>query len=203
MTNGSLADIIDLERKGLCKDQWNETRKLINIYGIASALSFLHSHEIIHRDLKPDNILMDEYLLPKIADFGLSKMKHKNVESLSLESSPKLIGTPLYIAPEIWDHYEYSKAVDVYAFGLIVFEIVTTEVPFKDTSYIALMGKIADGERPEIKGTTESYKALIEKCWSQNPGDRPTFDQIIETLKNDPGFITDLVEENDILQISC
>ena len=59
MPNGTLHEIISLERKSIPSSYWNDTRKLINIYGIASAMSYLHSHKIIHRDLKPANILMD------------------------------------------------------------------------------------------------------------------------------------------------
>lgn len=81
-SNGSLNDIIELERQSLSPQMWNDTKKLINIFGIASAMSYLHKHEIIHRDLKPANILEDDYLFPKIADFGLSKMMHSNIESM-------------------------------------------------------------------------------------------------------------------------
>ena len=75
--NGSLFDLIDKERHSLASfDKWNDTAKLIIIYGIASGMKYLHEHEIIHRDLKPANILLDCYLFPKIADFGLSKQNH-------------------------------------------------------------------------------------------------------------------------------
>ena len=100
LSNGSLGDIINLEKKSLCKEEWNDTKKIINIYGIASAMSFLHSNNIIHRDLKPDNILLDDYLFPKLTDFGLSKIKHINEESITLQSTQSIKGTPLYIAPE-------------------------------------------------------------------------------------------------------
>lgn len=71
--NNTLKHIIHLESIGLSPNGWNETRKLKNIYGIASGMLYLHSNNFIHRDLKPENVLMDEYLFPKISDFGLSK----------------------------------------------------------------------------------------------------------------------------------
>lgn len=75
LSNGSLDKIIELERKSLSPANWNNTKKLINIFGIASAMSYLHSMAIIHRDLKPENILEDDSYYPKIADLGLSKKK--------------------------------------------------------------------------------------------------------------------------------
>lgn len=59
---GSLNDVIELERKSIPPEMWTDTKKLINIYGIASAMSYLHDHDIIHRDLKPANILEDKNL---------------------------------------------------------------------------------------------------------------------------------------------
>ncbi|KAK8899348.1 hypothetical protein M9Y10_001662 [Tritrichomonas musculus] len=200
MPNGSLADIIELERKSNSSSFWNETRKLINIYGIASAMAYLHLHKIIHRDLKPANILMDDYLCPKIADFGLSKVDHTNQESMSIQSSIGTKGTPIYIAPEIWEKSEYSPASDVYAFGLIVYEIITNDEPFKDCKFFEIPMKTLMGVRPEFKcPIAEPYQKLIQACWSQNPIDRPSFDDIVKDLKEDQGFVTDLVDEADYL----
>lgn len=73
--NGSLEQIIRLERKKESPSNWNDTKKLINIYGIASAMRYLHSKCIVHRDLKPSNILEDHNFYPKICDFGSSRLQ--------------------------------------------------------------------------------------------------------------------------------
>ena len=96
LPNGSLYDILELERKSLIDFDWNSTRKLIIIYGIASAMDHLHFNNIIHRDLKPANILMDEFLCPKVGDFGLSKGIDNTVNSTT-----EIKGTPPYMSPNL------------------------------------------------------------------------------------------------------
>ena len=182
MPNGTLADCIEWERKSMAK--WDDTLKLINIYGIASAMAYLHFHNIYHRDLKPGNILMDEDTHPKISDFGLSKVHHQNNESMTLQSIAAVKGTPVYISPEVWENRNYSKESDVYAFGLIVFEIITGQNPFQGYDMVNLKMKVINGERPTFKyPIPECYQKLIENCWDQNPANRPSFAEIVDILK--------------------
>ncbi|KAK8892813.1 hypothetical protein M9Y10_030061 [Tritrichomonas musculus] len=198
LSNGTLYDIIELEKKGLSNKLWTDTRKLINIYGIAAAMSYLHAHNIIHRDLKPANILMDDFLFPKIADFGLSKIKYQNPSDDATQSTIAVKGTPIYMPPEVWSCAEYTTSCDVYSYGIIVYEIITNNDPFKGFNSDQIKAKIQSGFRPKIDLIpSESYQRLIEDCWQQDPNSRPTFDNILETLQNDPGFITDLVDEKD------
>lgn len=70
--NGSLYEILEMEKLSLSPKEWDQTKKIIIVYGIASGMFYLHSNNIIHRDLKPQNILLDNYLHPKIADFGFT-----------------------------------------------------------------------------------------------------------------------------------
>ena len=95
ITTGELKVILELEKKGLSGDNWDDTKKLINIYGIASGMAYLHSLNILHRDLKPANIFLDEYLFPKIGDFGLSI--EMSIENVKYEKA--IAGTPVYMAP--------------------------------------------------------------------------------------------------------
>lgn len=163
-------------------------------------MSYLHSHSIIHRDLKPGNILMDNDLYPKITDFGTSKILHQNEDSLSKAAQSGIKGTLLYTAPEILKDNFYSFEGDVYSFSIVMFEILTNQKPFGKISPFNLMSNVMNGVRPEFKTKIpESFKSLIEKCWSHEPFQRPTFDDILLELRENPKYITELYDENEFL----
>lgn len=193
VANGSLCNIIDLAMKSILPPAWNDTKTLINLYGIASSMSYLHSHDILHLDLKPENVLLDDNLYPKLTDFYLAT----KISDLPITN---VIGTPIYMAPEIVKNQEYSKACDVYSFALIVFELITYQKPYENINYFQLMLKISQGYRPKIPPQIpSSYKNLIESCWAEDPSKRPTFEEILKLLKSDKEFITDSVDEEEFL----
>lgn len=135
-TNGSLSEIIELEKSGLSPSEWCPTKKLIIIYGIASGMAYMHSHKVIHRDLKPQNVLLDEFLNPKISDFGLSKITDFLSISMNIQSQRGLKGTPIYMAPEILLNENYSTASDVYAFAFVLYELFTLESPYEGFRFL-------------------------------------------------------------------
>lgn len=193
--NGSLQDAIQckLDSKG-----WNDTKILINIYGIASALAFLHSNEVLHRDLKPQNILLDANLYPKIADFGLSKINSmNNNDTLSGQSTSEMKGTLIYMSPEIIESSKYTPACDVYAFSIIVYQLITKLKPYPNirTEYNLMNAVTKNRMRPVMPDSIPGvYKKMIEKCWEQSPELRPSFEQIKKDLKTNQDFVTEKVD---------
>ena len=196
---GCLEDAIDskLDSKG-----WNETKILINIYGVASAMAFLHSHKILHRDLKPHNILLDSDLYPKIADFGLSKITDKQTEdTLAAQSMDGLKGTVNYMSPEVIESQEYKPACDVYSFSIIIYQLMVEKVPYPKFNIYQIMNKVASNYRPKFTHEIpDVYKKLIERCWDQSADLRPTFDQIVNELRTNELFVTEKMDKEEFLK---
>lgn len=188
-SKGSLKGIINQERHGSFPG-WNDTKQLINIYGIAAAMKYLHMHNILHRDIKPDNVFVDDNLYPKLADFGLSN-------EYPAEFKRELEGTIRFLAPEIIDDYIYSPASDVYAFGILVYELVTKKIAFEGLYWSQVYIYVGRGERSDIPDQIDAgYRKLITDCWSQNPNERPTFSEILERLQTDE-FVTDQINKHE------
>ena len=140
-----VSDLID----GESLQSWVESRKLAFrqiaelCEKIARALQAIHEAGIIHRDLKPSNILIDQQDEPFITDFGLAK--RGGVEAtLTLEG--QMMGTPAYMSPEQarGESREVGKASDIYALGIILFELLTDELPFRGPSHVMLTKTIRD-----------------------------------------------------------
>lgn len=200
--NQSLNDLLNVERNETHIGEWNDTKKLINIYGIASGMAYLHSNNVIHRNLSPESIFLDDYLFPKIVNFGLLTKIH-TIATMTYQTTIGIKGNPSYSSPELLEINEYSKRSDIYAFALIVYEIMTLEIPFKTiNNFNNLFNEIVKrSKRPKLdKNIPDCYRQIIELCWSQNPEDRPTFEEITSILKNEKGFITKNVNEEEFKQ---
>lgn len=189
--NDSLEKIFELEENKLSPPEWNITKMLITAYGIASGMSHLHSKNILHRDLKPGNVFFDEYLFPKIGDFGLSTEMQD--DSPIFEYIYK--GTPVFMAPEILNEYCYSKASDVYAYSILLYQMITLKKPYEGYSFFQLIRNVPTGIRPQFNDDVPNcFRKLIERCWENDPDKRPTFDEIVHLLENDKEFVSELVD---------
>ena len=97
---------------------------------IALGLEYIHSQGIVHRDIKPENILFDENLVVKIADFGIA------CEETSCDLLVEDQGTYRWMAPEMMKRKPYNRKVDVYGFGLLLWEMVTGRIPYENLTPI-------------------------------------------------------------------
>ena len=191
VSNGLLENLLSLSKKGLAPHNFDDTQKLIILYGIGSEMSHLHSFEILHRDLKPGNVFLDDDY-PKMCDCGISKK-----ENDEKRSTIGFKGTVLYSAPECMQLNQYSKSSNVYSFAILAYEIITNQDPYPciENEHITYE-KVKKGKRPRIdKFVGNAEKELIEKCLAQAPSDRPTFDEIKEALENNPDFLNDKDEK--------
>ena len=176
LPNGSLQDIISKKR------EFTLTQKYISLYGVAVAMAYLHSKNIVHRDLKPANVLLNECLEPVVGDFGLSKV----MEEKSLRQT-QASGSPVYMAPELLLRQSYTNSIDVYAYGILSYEVLSGVPAFsKIKSILDLVNSVVVGKRPSISSVSlpKQWVKLITACWDQEPSKRPTFSQIAEDFIN-------------------
>ncbi len=147
------------------------------VSGIANGIDFLHENRIIHRDIKPENVLLSDGGQPKICDFGFAVQEEKN--------DSRYCGTTSYIAPEIIQGKKYTKAVDVFSFGMTLFEIVVGETPFYGHKSSDIVQAIASRRRPKIpEACPEKLKNLIMACWQQDPALRPTIKKVVQCIQD-------------------
>lgn len=171
----------------------DNSQKTLIAMGIAYGMISVHQSQIIHRDLKSSNILLDENYLPKISDFGMCIIHHQDenneliqkVQQIQKEkkADKKILGTPGWMPPEMYDGVEYcTNKVDVYEYGMILWEMITEKTPFRNMDPLAIMTAVAiQNKRPIIPSNVpQSLKKLIESCWDKEPERRPSFEQIYD-----------------------
>ncbi len=144
--------------------------------GLVEGVAYLHDHGIVHRDLKPANLFIEEGVV-KIGDYGLSKMISSEQASHHSES----IGTCHYMAPEI-STGKYNKPIDIYAIGVILFEMITGRVPFEGETVGEILIKHLT-TRPDLSKLTEPYKTIIGQALAKDPAHRQA--RVIDLLPPD------------------
>jgi serine/threonine protein kinase len=158
---------------------WTRENISVMIVGIIIGMKYIHSQGIMHRDLKPGNILLDENYRIRICDFGTARF-----EGCGTVTS-NMVGTLRYMAPEMFEEDPPTSKVDVFAFGLILYEILVGESVFPKNMAIAPIVRLhVRGFRPRIPESVSPIVAsVIEKCWSVNPRNRPSFEEIFNELR--------------------
>jgi serine/threonine protein kinase len=158
-------------------------QKLSICLDVADGMLYLHQRKapIIHRDLKSHNIFLVETsagkLIAKIGDWGSARVISSNVKFLT-----QGVGTACWLSPEAIKFAEYSKASDVYAFAIVLWEVYTREEVYPGYSGPQIISGVAnDGLRPPVPFNCP-WEDLMKTCWSHDPAARLQFGQIITTL---------------------
>ncbi|KAB5514417.1 hypothetical protein DKX38_028323 [Salix brachista] len=166
---GQLADKMSYAKK-LSE---SEARKIF--HQLIDAVDYCHNRGVYHRDLKPENLLLDGKGNLKVSDFGLCAL-HKTASMLTTTC-----GSPFYIAPELIARKSYEgAAADVWSCGVILFELLSGDLPFDERNLISLYKKISTADYTYPQWFTESQKKLISRILDPNPRKRITLPEIFE-----------------------
>jgi uncharacterized protein len=176
---GSLFSLLEATKQSQLS--WDDRKKIAG--DTISALQYLHHNDIIHRDLKSLNVLLDEKFHALLADFGLSKVRSQT----SSQSKVQVKGTIQFLAPELLAGFrpKYDSKTDVYAYGMMLWELATHEIPYGDTNSDLIRSLVKEGQReefPDETHTPQEYQQLTQLCWAQKPDERPTVENIQKLL---------------------
>ncbi|KAH1053245.1 hypothetical protein GLYMA_08G266100v4 [Glycine max] len=197
MPNGTLRESLS----GRSEIHLDWKRRLRIALGSARGLAYLHelaNPPIIHRDVKSTNILLDENLTAKVADFGLSKLVSDSEKG---HVSTQVKGTLGYLDPEYYMTQQLTEKSDVYSFGVVMLELITSRQPIEKGKYIVrevrmLMNKKDDEEHnglrelmdPVVRNTPNlvgfgRFLELAMQCVGESAADRPTMSEVVKALE--------------------
>lgn len=180
MVNGSLKQV--LQRKDRTIDR---RKRWLIAMDAAFGMEYLHVKDIVHFDLKCENLLVNmrdpQRPICKVGDLGLSKIKHKTLVSGGIR------GTLPWMAPELLNgsSSRVSEKVDVFSFGIVMWELLTGEEPYANMHYGLIIGGIVNNTlRPHVPSWCDpAWRSLMEQCWSADPAARPSFTEIASRLR--------------------
>ncbi|KAK4744528.1 hypothetical protein SAY87_010840 [Trapa incisa] len=195
MPNGTLREALS-GKSGIHLD-WK--KRLRVAVGSARGLAYLHelaNPPIIHRDIKSTNILLDETLTAKVADFGLSKLVSDSEKG---HVSTQVKGTLGYLDPEYYMTQQLTEKSDVYSLGVVMLELITSKIPIEKGKYIVREIRLAMNKDDEYHGISELMDPSIRKsgnlvgfskflelamqCLEESSSNRPTMNQVVKALE--------------------
>lgn len=160
---------------------------------VAKGVNFLHRRQVVHRDLKSLNLLLanavqngDDVPQVKVSDFGLSRVFKADQVAACMTSGA---GTYHWMAPEVLSGQSYDEKIDVYSYGICLFEFITRRIPYEGSGLepVSIAVAVSKGRRPDMSCIPPDCPAdlrfTMECCWAHRPSGRPGFDTILETLK--------------------
>ena len=173
MANGSLFSVLRKKPEML-----TPTIRTLIAMDVARGLEFLHGRGIIHRDMKSLNVLLNANYRAKIGDFGMVRLQSKGIKT-------GMIGTAHWMAPEVlMSCPTYDSKVDVYSFGIVLWELLTGDLPYKDMNPAQVISAVISQQlRPPIPDDAPPKLAeLIRKCWDADPAQRPSMTRVVMQL---------------------
>lgn len=167
------------------KNEKIEEKTIFNIiFDICLGIKEIHQKNLIHRDLKPENIFIDKDKIIKIGGFNFSILLNNNVEYTN-----EFIGSNNYLAPEVIKGYKYNNKVDIWAFGCIIFELLTLNICFESKGLYEIINKIINKPHGKIDINQYSHKwqniidLLLEKDYKKRPDINEVYNLIIRLGK--------------------
>src|ERR1043165_56690 len=163
-------------------DYIDYTSKIKQLLQIASGFLDIHNAGKVHKDFHSGNILFGTGGFPRISDLGMCQPASNKDQSVKKGG---IYGVLPYIAPEVLRGYQYTKAADVYSFGIIMNEYLSEEIPYNNIPHDHVLAvNICQGLRPKISEDVPKLLAdLIMKCWDSKPENRPTARELYQILK--------------------
>ncbi|GBB98851.1 hypothetical protein RclHR1_03340012 [Rhizophagus clarus] len=194
------SDLIHYITKDFYNISWYA--KIRDLREIINGLTKMHEVNIVHRDLHSGNILRLNDTRAKICDLGTSKLATELTDND--DNDEEIYGVIPYVAPEVLQRKGYTKASDIYSFGMIMWELMVGRKPFWDRKHnTELIIEICKGLRPPIiTNAPEGYIDLMKKCWHPDPEKRPSpveiLGKIIEIRNNEQKNYTEIIKSSVI-----
>ncbi len=178
INGGTLKELLDKQKE---TGKYLSFRVISRILSqIASALDYAHSQGMLHRDLKPSNILLDKSGNAFLSDFGIARI----IGQSGITRSGAIMGTPAYMSPEQGSDESLTASSDIYSLGVILFEMLTGQVPFEAESPIVVLHKQVHEPAPSVlsfrKDLPHQIEPVLEKALSKDPVGR--FDTAAELI---------------------
>lgn len=157
------------------------TKLTIIALGVAYGLLHMHSLNMLHRDIKSLNILLNADDYPMICDFGMSRSFCAGNDQLTGG-----IGTAQWMAPEVMASRPYTEKADVYSYGIMLWEMLTSDYPFRGLRDVQVTVSVMQNDiRPIIpQDCPPKLSQLIQKCWAREPETRPNFATIVKAFES-------------------
>ncbi|PRW05763.1 Purple acid phosphatase 18 [Chlorella sorokiniana] len=193
---GSLAELLARARaEPAVAEALTWPRRLAMLITAATGMLYLHNRPagaIVHRDLKSPNLLVDQAWNCKVTDFNLSRILEDTTQGSSMAAM-----NPRWLAPEVMQGQRATRASDVFSFSVVMWEMLTLDVPYGSGNPWQLVSHVLSGGRldlpppealpggssPALQAGLPAYVALMKRCWAQAPEDRPAFDHIVQQLR--------------------